>query len=495
MAKADLILILLDESPTLHLMDRALRATGFLTAIVHDLMGLNKALQETSPSLVLIGERFAGESGLHLSEEMRERFPTLPIILFAERESLSLLKAALQAGLSDCLIPPLRTDDIVGAVRRSLERANRLGDWLRREVKRTTASLEERAKISETERAKLEAIFANIQDGVIVLDEQVHILFINNSVREAFKLGKENVSGRPLLEVISHDDVKALLERSDDNPLKYHEINFDDGRVFNAQYTPIPHIGSAITLQDITYLKELDRMKNDFVHTISHDLRSPLTALLGYTELLDRIGPLNEQQREFLERIQHSVQHITTLVNDLLDLGRLEAGFDTRRELVSLDGVLKYTLDTFEGEIKRKNLKVAVDVPAEMHPLRANPIRIRQMLDNLVENAIKYTPEGGRIRVSAMEHEQQIILEVADTGPGIPPAEQHRIFEKFYRASNAPEGVSGTGLGLAIVKTIVENHQGRVWVESKLGQGSTFFVVLPIAESKTPLGESRPGEQ
>jgi two-component system NtrC family sensor kinase len=290
------------------------------------------------------------------------------------------------------------------------------------------------------------------------------------------------VAGRAMLEIISHPDVRSLLTRAAEGPLKYHEINLDNGQVLNAQFTPIPKIGSAITMQDISYLKELDRMKNDFVHTVSHDLRSPLTALLGYTELLDRIGPLNEQQHEFLNRIQASVQHITNLVNDLLDLERIEAGFDTRRESVYIESVLKYTLDTFEAQARAKKINLTSTLGADISPLRANPIRIRQLLDNLVGNAIKYTPEQGKIHVIVAARDKQIILQVTDNGPGIPQPEQARIFDKFYRASNVPEGTQGSGLGLAIVKSIVESHHGRIWVESSLGKGSSFFVVLPAME-------------
>jgi two-component system, OmpR family, phosphate regulon sensor histidine kinase PhoR len=264
--------------------------------------------------------------------------------------------------------------------------------------------------------------------------------------------------------------------------LKYHEINFDDGRVFNAQFTPIPKIGGAVTMQDISYLKELDRLKSDFIHTVSHDLRSPLTSILGYTELVERTGPLNSNQQEFLHRLQGSVQHITTLINDLLDLGRLEAGFDTRRELVHLESVLKFSLDMFDVQVKKKNIKLVADIASDLKPLRANPIRIRQMLDNLVGNAIKYTLPEGSVHVSMSMQADQIVLKVEDTGPGIPPEEQGRVFEKFYRATNTIEDVEGSGLGLAIVKSIVDSHQGRVWVESTVGKGSSFIVLLPTQE-------------
>jgi PAS domain S-box-containing protein len=385
-------------------------------------------------------------------------------------------------GLSGYLYPPLKMEDIVGEVQRSLARARQLGDWLRREVKRTTSSLEEKVDFSEAERHKLEAIIANIQDGVIVMDKNKNIMLVNRAVRDIFSLHSKEVIGRALASVISNADLNALLARASDGPLKYHEINFDDGRVFNAQYTPIPKIGGAVTMQDISYLKELDRLKSDFIHTVSHDLRSPLTSILGYTELVERSGPLNPNQQEFLHRLQGSVQHITTLINDLLDLGRLEAGFDTRRELVHLGNVLKYSLDMFEVQVKKKNIKLIADIASDLKPLRANPIRIRQMLDNLVGNAIKYTLPGGNVRVSMSMQGEQIILKVDDTGPGIPPEEQGRVFEKFYRATNTIDGVEGSGLGLAIVKSIVDSHQGRVWVESIVGKGSSFIVILPTQE-------------
>ncbi len=482
MAKADLILLALDESPILQLMSRALSAANYDVAVVHDKTGLNNALQESSPALVLIGETFASQSGLQLAEEVLGRFPTLPIVLYAEHDTTGLAKEALRVGLGGYIYPPLRMDDIVAAVDRSLTRARHLGDWLRREVKRTTSSLEERAKLSESERGRYETIFANIQDGVIVLDPEQKIIFVNHSIIDIFGLDSKAIMGRPLLDVITHPDLRALIARAEEGPLKYHEINLDTGQVLNAQYTPIPNIGSSITMQDISYLKELDRLKNDFVHTVSHDLRSPLTALMGYAELIDRIGPLNEQQREFMQRIQASVQHITTLVNDLLDLGRLEAGFDTRREMVHIESVLKYTLDTYEGEARTRKIALSSTIGQDIPALRANPIRIRQLLDNLVGNAIKYTNEGGQVNVSINVQDGQIILEIKDTGPGIPKSEQTKIFDKFYRATNVPDGSQGTGLGLAIVKSIVESQHGRIWVESTLGEGSLFFVVLPLHE-------------
>lgn len=481
MPKQDLILLAMDASPLLDLMVRTLRSSDFDVATVRDREGLEKSVPQSIPALMILGEKFGGSDGFAVAQSVLERFPTMPIIMYAE--TAAPVEIALKTGLSGFLHPPLKTNDIVEEVQRSLKRARALGDWVRREVKRTTASLEQKARFSESERAKLEAIISNIQDGVIVLDENHNILLINQTVQDVFNLNDTSVVGKSLKAVIPNADLIALINRARHGALKYHEINFDDGRVFNAQYTPLPRIGSAVTMQDISYLKEIDRLKNDFIHTVSHDLRSPLTAILGYMELIERTGPLNESQHEFIGRLQASVQHMTGLVNELLDLGRLEAGFDTRRETVDLSTVLEYSLNVFDNQIKRKNIHMIWEAQADLQSLRANPIRIRQMIDNLVGNAIKYTPMGGTVTISLGMQESQIIFRVSDSGPGIPPEEQPRVFEKFFRASNRPKGVEGTGLGLAIVKSIVESHQGRVWVESKIGVGSTFIVLLPAGES------------
>ncbi len=475
MPKSDLVLLALDNPDILPLFERALAAASYQVAIAHDRAALDKILQETSPALLIIGDIFKEGSGIEISAALLERLPTLPILLFVTQDLPATTRAALRVGISDTLTPPLRIDDIIRTVENSLKRAQRIGDWTRREVKRTTASLEKRVN----ELQKLETIFNHIEDGVIILDKGHRILLLNPAARRTFALGQTKLPGKNILDVIEHPALHSLLNTAVDYPQQYYEIGFEDGRVFNAQYTPIPDIGVAITMQEITYLKRIDQMKSDFVHAVSHDLRSPLTAILGYVELLDRVGPLNDQQREFVRRVRVSVHNITTLVNDLLDLGRIESGFEGQKEIVTLDGILNYTLDSLNNQILEKKQHVHVELPPQIPSLRGDPTHLRQMLDNLIGNSIKYTPDGGIIRVRVEVNEGQIILRVSDTGPGIPPADQSHIFEKFYRASNVVDNVQGSGLGLAIVKSIVDTHKGRIWVESVLGQGATFTVVLP----------------
>jgi len=195
-----------------------------------------------------------------------------------------------------------------------------------------------------------------------------------------------------------------------------------------------------------------------------------------------------------MNRMRAGIQSITTLINELLDMGRIEAGFDTRRESIHLENVLQYSLDTLESLVTEKDLHLEKTIAPNLPSLRANPIRIRQMLDNLIANAIKFTPAHGTIRVKLDLEDRQLIFTISDNGPGIPLREQPRIFEKFYRASNVMDGSKGSGLGLAIVKSIVDSHQGRVWVESTEGKGSTFTVVLPTleAENAAPVRSTSP---
>ena len=487
MPKPELILLALEDSSILNLMERVLRAVKYETAIASNVQALGKILKESAPALLLIGERFDGHEGLKIAKELQERFPTLPVLLYAEHLKIDLIKGLFRLGLGGYLSPPLRTDDIVDAVETSLRNARRVGDWLRKEVNRTTASLQKRAQISEAERSRLETVFNNIHDSVMILSHEQVILLVNPAMCRAFGLNSQTVAGKPVLEVISHPDILALITRVDANdPYQYHEVSFPDGRVGNAQFSAIQGVGYALTMQDITYLKEVDRIRSEFVHTVSHDLRSPLTSVIGYSELVERAGPLNDRQREFVVRIQDSIQHITSLINDLLDLGSIEAGMDTHREFVQLEGILRYTIDMLQGQIKSKDLNVDTEIASSLPAVRANPIRLRQVLDNVVGNAIKYSHDGGKISISIHSEENQVILQVTDQGPGIPASDQPHIFDKFYRGTNISQDVEGSGLGLAIVKNIVESHQGRIWVESTVGKGSSFFIVLPVIPDPVP---------
>jgi two-component system NtrC family sensor kinase len=336
---------------------------------------------------------------------------------------------------------------------------------------------------TKAERNKLETILTGIQDGVVVVDQDQRLGMVNKAAREIFGLGADDpLVGKPFPDVFPQEEMLQLASRPDDGLNNRVEIAPDENRAFMAQSSTIQDVGRVFTLHDITSLKKIDRIKTDFVHTVSHDLRSPLTAILGYVELVERAGPVTDLQRDFIRRIQVSVHNITHLVDDLLDLGRVESGLDVRKESVHLEQIVHYSAEGMKKRLADKNQRLQINFPADFPAVHAIPVQMRQMVDHLLDNSVKYTVPNGAIVVSGRTEQNQIILQFTDTGIGIPAMDLPYIFDKFYRASNAAMEVSGTGLGLAIVKSIVENHGGRIWVESMVGKGSVFTVVLPVGE-------------
>jgi two-component system NtrC family sensor kinase len=336
------------------------------------------------------------------------------------------------------------------------------------------------------ERNTLNAILRDTEAAIVVVDTRDAILFANPIACQSFDIDPKTAQGRPLTDTITHPQVLDLFAkdaRGERN--RSSEIALDDGdRVLSARLTAIDDVGRVLITQDITHLKELDRAKTDFVTAVSHDLRSPLTAILGYVELLNRAGPLNEGQQQFVERIVFSVQSITALINDLLELGRIEAGFDQNYEPVAMNLVVRYAVEGMRHQWESKHHELQVTVPDALPPVAGNALRLRQMINNLLENAIKYTPDGGQIRLKLGTQSQFVLLTVSDTGIGIPPQDQPYVFDKFYRTDEAIDHFAGTGLGLAIVKGIVDQHKGRIWMDSQPGQGTTFTVMLPADAAK-----------
>ena len=335
---------------------------------------------------------------------------------------------------------------------------------------------------TEAERSKLDAILRQTEDLVIAVDPDNHLILVNKSAQAAFQMNGR-VIGKPIQEAIDFPDLVQLFDREHGSETtRRSEVSLDDGRIFNAHVTKIPGVGQAAVLRDITHLKELDRIKSEFVSVVSHDLRSPLTAILGYVELLSRAGPINEMQSEFIQRVQHSVQNITTLIGDLLDLGRIEAGFDQEMESYHLTTVIRDVLEGLRPNSEVKQLTLDVKMAPHLPANLGNPLRLRQAIHNLVENAIKYTPEGGLVSIEVLQEQDQIVMRVADSGVGISPADQPYIFDKFYRSESVADSHAGTGLGLSIVKSVLERHHGRIWVDSETGKGTTFTMVLPLID-------------
>ncbi|MFN2237539.1 MAG: ATP-binding protein [Anaerolineales bacterium] len=441
------------------------RPAEFQVTVANDILTADKYIQSYSPDLVLLDASVEDGAGLEFGKKILSILPNLPVILVSIDNRINSLEMSNEIGAFDSICNTLDPKNILHMVERAL---------IRRENLENIDNLRQHIDV-------LEKIFEEVGDGLIVVSDDFRIILVNQPAAESLIVPGDHVVNQPIEQVIHHEDLVALLR---DKNIEYPyrcELALDDGRIMNTKLNRIPEVGIVISMQDVTNLKELDRIKSDFVNTVSHDLRSPLTAILGYVDLITRVGPVNPKQDEFIKRVQVSVRNITSLINDLLELGRIESGFDARKDFVSLPVILQYSIDSFGSSIMEKKLKIDLDVGVDVDKIFGDFTRLRQLVDNLLGNAIRYTPIEGQIRISLRSTNNQVIFQVQDTGPGIPPSDQAYIFDKFYRGSNVEKKIPGSGLGLAIVKSIVENHQGRVWVESTLGQGSTFTVVFPTA--------------
>ncbi len=346
-------------------------------------------------------------------------------------------------------------------------------------------TLGERISELSRDRARMEAILAGMVEGVLVVDRQGRLQLVNGAAQTMLRVDA-SAAGRPYLEVIRHPDITAQLAavlRGDVVDGREVSLARDPSRTFVARAAPVGTAGgggAVLVLHDITDLRRADRIRRDFVANVSHELRTPLTAIRGYIEaLLDEPGD-RDNTRRFLEIVARQSTRMERLVTDLLRLARLDA----RQEALEIapcnvrnlfNGIVG---DLFPA-IEAKHQRVIVDVPEDATEVHADPAKLHDVLRNLVENAVNYSPEDAELRLSAARRGGVFTITVADSGPGIPPEDLSRVFERFYRVDKSRSRPGGTGLGLAIAKHLVELHGGHVRAENRPRGGAVFTVVLP----------------
>jgi two-component system NtrC family sensor kinase len=339
---------------------------------------------------------------------------------------------------------------------------------------------------AENERRTLAAVLDSSANAVIVTDPEGRLILSNPAAHYA--LGIEDRPA-PLRELLFHPDLLAFLQQPTTEATVGDHVPLSDGRTFSVSMAPVRDregetIGRVAVLHDVSYLVGLDEMKSRFVSTVSHDLKAPLTAIRGFAELVGETGPLTEEQTMFVSRIREVADAMSEMISNLLDLGRIEAGLGIERESVELRDILVSAKYDMAMPAHEKGILIDVSVPADLPKVSADPYHLQQAVANLMSNAVKYTPRGGRVWVSAKREPDRVVVSVRDTGIGIPSADLPHIFEKFYRVQD-PQVIDqdGSGLGLAIVKSIIEEHGGSVWVQSTFGRGSAFHFSLPLGGS------------
>jgi two-component system phosphate regulon sensor histidine kinase PhoR len=404
----------------------------------------------------------------------------------ASRTARSLTETAQRMSEGDLAArSAITTQDEFGALSRALDR-------LARNLSSTLQEL-------RTERDRLSGILAGMQEGVLLLDRQGRVALVNPALRAMLLLGADAVGKTPL-EVIRHAELKELfndVETSEQADTREIEVSGLKPRRLLVRVAPLAgeERGLFAVFVDVTEMRRLESLRKDFVANVSHELRTPVTAIRSAAETLDSVNDRDPAAaRQFIDIIERNAARLQGLVEDLLDLSRIESR-ELRLELMALDAqpIYEHVVSLFRERADKKRIRLVIDVPDDVPPVRADRRALEHILTNLVDNAVKYCPNGAEIRLGARRHGDGVRLFVRDDGPGIEARHLPRLFERFYRVdAGRSRELGGTGLGLSIVKHLVESMRGTVGVESAPGAGTTFHVALRQAERTPPAATSRP---
>jgi two-component system, OmpR family, phosphate regulon sensor histidine kinase PhoR len=369
---------------------------------------------------------------------------------------------------------------------------------LARALNEAAARLDQTIRSLTDERNRSSAILRSMVEGVAVIGADERIAFSNHAFAQILGLEAAACEGRRPVEVIrssellgaigqvlaGHETVHTEVVMGTVRPRSFAVTAARVAALRGLEGRAEGQSGAVLVLHDISELRRLERVRRDFVANVSHELRTPLTAIQGFAETL-LAGALDDRENRgrFLEIIRDQAKRLARLTDDLLKLSLIEAGrLELELQPVGVAGLLRACVETAQLKAEPKQLTVYVECPRDLPPARGDARRLQEVVENLLDNAVQYTPAGGRITVRAQAADGTVVITVADTGIGIPRADQERIFERFYRVDAArSRKVGGTGLGLAIARHIVEAHGGHIWVKSEVGQGSEFHLSIPAA--------------
>jgi signal transduction histidine kinase len=387
----------------------------------------------------------------------------------------------MKQGADDFLAKPFKPQELRLVVERVLKRVRTVQDMA-------------------VEKSRTRALVNAMTNGVLVVTPREEVALLNPALARLLEWEGREAAGRPMEEVLPCAEVlaalKAALEagargeaREDSEPVTCQITLGDPREPVHLQVLCEPFrdgrghlVGAVAVFDDVTALRRLDELKSEFVSMVAHEIASPLSSVLGQLQTLGKevAGELNDKQRHLTHRAASRVEGIINLSRDLLDLSKIEAGTLGEPAEVDLGAVIREAVDIVSAQAEEKGQTVEVEVEDDLRPIQAVPRAVQEVVLNLVSNAVKYTPEGGRVSVAARNAAGGVELAVSDTGFGIAPEDQDKVFQRFYRVKDAQtRHIVGTGLGLPIVKQVVEGHGGSLELASRPGRGSTFTVRLP----------------
>jgi len=443
--------------------------------------------------LLLVDLMMPGISGLDLIQRVHEIDPEIISIVITGYASIESAVQATKLGAYDYLPKPFTPEALIAVVKRGLEKR-----FLRLEALKLQAEREQKLLELANEQSRFRTIISCMADGVLVANMEGRLVLWNTSSLKMLKLRAYDVHGESLEYYIKNkaiiDSIREVLTTKDKNfSMITKEIEVDkQGTTLMANIAPVRDekgeiLGAVAVLRDITKLKEIDKIKSQFVSMVAHELRAPLAAIVEWLEIVitGEAGGDESLKQKWLERAKERAQSLLVLVNDLLEINRMEAGkIAQKMEAVQVTEIIKKIVDFLKPEIDKQQICLQLNLSPNLPAVQADKQDMEKLFSNLITNAIKYNVEKGSITIESTSDKNYVCIRVKDTGIGISAENLPHIFDDFFRADDEKtKKTTGTGLGLTIAKKIVDSHFGRIEVESQVGKGSIFSVFLPRANS------------
>ncbi len=435
--------------------------------------------------IVLLDLMMPGLSGLEVLPQVRNISPETVIIVITGYATIEHSIDAMKNGAFDFIPKPFSPQDLRMVVAKALRFMQTLQDIA-------------------TEKSRMRTIFDHLADGVLTTDNTKKAALVNPAFLTMNHYSGWEAVGRPVADIIEHEKVLEMIDRCLEMSEKENaeitdevvcipkkgsaDCGDEEEKIIGVRCVPFRgrmgrNMGAVTVMQDITAIKKMDQLKSDFVSMVAHEIKSPMNSILMQLKIImdGLAGDVSEKQTEILSRASSKINSLIDLSTELLDLAKIESGLiNQEKERLDIADLLAEQVKLHKDKASSQGIVLIQDVDADLPPVTGNRINIDEVISNLIENAIRYSPQGGDIIVSADCKNDYLRIHVKDSGIGISKEDQDRIFDRFYRVKNEKTRyITGTGLGLAIVKSIVEAHNGMIHVESESGKGSRFTISLP----------------
>ena len=506
---SDRVLIVDDEADIALILKLQLEDAGYRTDRARDGVDALDHLARGSYALMLLDIKMPRMDGIAVLQKAKSDYPDLAVVMMTAHGSEDIAVQALQKGAVDYIAKPFSTDDMLKRVERAIQFNRTRLDNLRLQHQ------------LDEERQKMEVVLQGMADLLVAIDTSGRIMTVNRKTEDVLGKSREELLGEPVEKIINADIGADLLpcrlvlaSHAPCLDITYHLVLGKERMPVLSSATPLVNgagelVGSVEILRDISAIKALEQEREDFVSMLSHDLKTPITAVVGSIDLVreGRLGPVNEEQREYLESAVESCSEMTDMIDTLLDVHKFEAGkmvLMFREE--DPQQLVQKVVTRFRTMARRSGINLHATYLDPLPGLRVERQKFPRLLNNLLSNAFKFTPDGGEIevrvevcgdiaafrdRIPPQTYPPQDIpatgrflqIAVRDTGAGIPPEALGSIFDRFVQAKNRRLGKTrGTGLGLAFCRKVMDAHHGFIWAESRLGEGSAFFVLFPLED-------------